>query len=272
MINEIDKYSDIDVNDVPHAEGSVFTGDSFKKSDFKEERDKFLNEKQLQHDNLLLSLEKLKSEVKPLYELQHESAKKFEVIGEELSNFNQEILELENILKQSKTEFISTKIKAFIAKVISFCVFVPFGFVFINKIVGNPALSNFSHFIQYLIGLPVSTTIVGILITYPFFQNIINKWENVFKQTDEFKNINSSICDKELLRDVKEKEYNKVKSEISNRNKIIEKYEKDIREIRWQMEQIRDDVISKLFSTPNNGNLGISIEDFGVHHTLSLKI
>ena len=50
MINEIDKYSDIDVNDVPHAEGSVFTGDSFKKSDFKEERDQFLNEKQLQHD------------------------------------------------------------------------------------------------------------------------------------------------------------------------------------------------------------------------------
>ena len=94
--------------------------------------------------------------------------------------------------------------------VIPFCVFVPFGFVLINKIVGNPALSNFSHFMQYLIGLPVSTTIVGILITYPFFQNIINKWENVFKQTDEFKNINSSICDKELLRDVKEKEYNKV--------------------------------------------------------------
>ena len=38
------------------------------------------------------------------------------------------------------------------------------------------------------------------------------------------------------------------------------------------MEQIRDDVISKLFSTPNNGSLGISIVDFGDHHTLSLKI
>ena len=266
MTNDVEKYSDICIDDVPRAEGKVFV------SEDKEEREKFLNDMQGKYSVLLENLQKIKDEVKPLYELQHDDAKKFEIIGNELSNFNQEIWELENVLKQSKTKFINSKIKIFLAKVVSSCVFVPFGFVLINKIVGNPALSNFSHFMQYLIGLPVSTTIVGILITYPFFQNIINKWENVFKQTDEFKNINSSICDKELLRDVKEKEYNQVKSEISNRNKIIEKYEKDIREIRWQMEQIRDDVISKLFSTPNNGSLGISIEDFGDHHTLSLKI
>lgn len=266
MTNDVEKYSDICVEDVPRAEGKVFV------SEDKEEREKFLNDMQGKYSALLENLQKIKNDVKPLYELQHDDAKKFEIVGNELSNFNQEIWELENILKQSKTKFINSKIKIFLAKVVSSCVFVPFGFVLLNKIIGNPAVSNFSDFIQYLIGLPVSITVTGILVTYPFFQKIINKYENVFKKTDEFKNISSSIYDKELLRDVKEKEYNKIKSELSNRNKIIEKYEDRMRVINCQMKTIENDVLSKLFNISNNEELGISIEDFGTHHVLSMKI
>lgn len=266
MTNDVEKYSDICVDDVPCAEGKVFVSDN------KEEREKFLNDMQGKYSVLLENLQKIKDDVKPLYELQHDEAKKFEVVGNELSDFNQEIWELENLLKQSKTKFINSKIKIFLAKVVSSCVFVPFGFVLLNKIIGNPAVSNFSDFIQYLIGLPVSITVTGILVTYPFFQKIINKYENGFKETDEFKNISSSIYDKELLRDVKEKEYNKIKSELSNRNKIIEKYEDRMRVINCQMKTIENDVVSKLFNISNNEELGISIEDFGTHHVLGMKI
>jgi len=57
MTNDIDKYSDIGVNEVPHAEGCVFTGDLFEKSECKEDRDKFLSDKQNQHDVLLANLQ-----------------------------------------------------------------------------------------------------------------------------------------------------------------------------------------------------------------------
>lgn len=270
MTNEIDKYSDIGVDDVPQASGRVFTSEMLEKE--KQENKDYVFDKQQEYDGLVTRFNKIREEVKPIYKLQHEDVKKFEQIGSEMDLLNNEILDLKKELQNNKEKYISSKFRSYILNVISITFGVPFAYVLMCKIVDNPVLANTSNFIQYLIGLPTVSSVIGTLLTYPFFERKKKKYENEYLNSDEFDDISSRILDKELIMDAKNKEHIKLREQIKERKKIIDDCEYRMRCIKWQYENIREEVMDKLFKTPNNGTLGISIENFGDHQVLGLKL
>lgn len=270
MMNEIDKYSDIGVNDVPQASGRVFTSE-MAENERKENKD-YILDKQREHDVLVDRFNKVKDEVKPYYESQQEDAKRLEQIGKEMNLLNNEILTLKKELQTKKEKYISSRFRKYLVNVISVTFIVPFAFVLMCKIVDNPALASTSDLIQYLIGLPTLSTVMGTLLTYPFFERKKKKYENEYLNSEEFDDISSKLLDKELLMDIKNREHAKLRKQIVERNKIIDDCEYRMRCIKWQIENIREEVMNKLFKTPNNGTLGISIENYGTRQVLGLKI
>ena len=270
MTNDIEKYSDIVVEDVPSPSGKVFSSEAEAKK--KKETQDLISNRQREYESLIKRFEKVRNESKPHYELQHADTKRFEQMGKELNALNNEILALTKELQNKKEKYVTKKFRGYLISMLSLTSLLPFLTVVLLKITGNPTLVNTSDFIQYLVGFPIVSSVMSTLLTYPFFERMKRNYEKEYTSGEEFNEINSKILDKQLIMDSKDKEYAKLREQINERNKIINDCDYRMRCIKWQIENIREQTMNEIFKTPNNGSLGISIENFDTRQILSLKI
>lgn len=270
MTNDIEKYSDITAEEILQPEGKVTTSEIEEKQ--KQNNSDYVNSKKAEHDSLVERYERIGKEAEPIYKSHQEDSNKLRQAQKELNELNNEITTMENELKRKENLVINKGHKSFIFNLLSSSFIIQHVAIILLKLTGHPTLDNSINLIEYLYAFPMVTTGIIALLTYPATDYIKNRHAKIFKESKECKDIENQIDTKKTLRDAKEIEISNIKEQMKNRRKLIDDYEYRMRCIKWQIENIIEEVMGRLFKTPNNGTLGISIEKFGEHQTLSLKL